>query len=76
MHDFIISKEISTEFTFSCFRVHVDSGFTELEKYITPQFIFKPVKTRKNNLLTVKQRLCSTALASVRVCVEHTIAKA
>ena len=76
VHDFTIFKEVLAEFTFSCFRVHVDSGFTGLEKYIVPQFIFKPIKARKNNPLTTRQRLCNTALASVRVCVEHAIAKA
>lgn len=76
VHDFTIFKEALAEFVFYSFRVHVDSGFTGLEKYITPQFIFKPVKARKNNPLTTSQRLCNTALASVRVCVEHAIAKA
>jgi hypothetical protein len=76
VHDFTIFKEVLAEFDFSCFRVHVDSGFTGLEKYITPQFIFKPVKARKNKPLTTSQRLCNTVLASVRVCVEHAIGKA
>jgi hypothetical protein len=76
VHDFTIFKEVVAEFDFSCFRVHVDSGFTGLENYINPQFIFKPVKARKNNPLTTSQRLCNTALASVRVCVEHAIGKA
>lgn len=76
MHDFTIFKEVFANITLSSFRIHVDSGFTGLEKYVTPRFIFKPVKARKNNPLTKSQHLCNRALASVRVCVEHAIAKA
>ena len=75
-HDFTIFKEALAGFTFSCFRIQVDSGFTGLENYSLSRFIFKPVKASKNNPLTISQRLCNTALASVRVCVAHAIAKA
>lgn len=47
-----------------------------LENYVTPHFLFRPTKARKNHPLTPTQRIYNAALASVRVCVEHTIAKA
>lgn len=76
VHDFTIFKEIFAEFDFSLFRVHVDSGFFGLENCVQPFFIFRPTKARKNNPLTPLQRACNMALASVRVRVEHAIAKA
>jgi hypothetical protein len=76
VHDFAIFKEVLAGFTFSDFRVPVDSGFNGLARYITPRFIFTPLKARKNTPLTTNQRLCNKALASVRVCVEQAIAKA
>jgi hypothetical protein len=75
-HDFTIFKDIFADFDFSLFRVHVDSGFSGLEKHVTPRFLCRPVKARKNNPLTAGQRICNTALASVRVRIEHAIAKA
>ena len=62
-------------FDFSLFRVHVDSGFRGLEQHVTPRFIFRPSKASKNKPLTSSQRLGNTALARVRVRVEHAIAK-
>lgn len=76
VHDFTMFKEIFTGFDFSLFRVHVDSGFSGLEEYVVPLFLFRPAKARKNRPLTPLQRTCNTALASVRVRVEHAIAKA
>ncbi len=76
VHDFTIFKEIFAEFDFSLFRVHVDSGFSGLEKHVTPSFLFRPTKARKNHPLTPVQRICNNALASARVRVEHAIAKA
>lgn len=76
VHDFTIFKEIFAEFDFSLFRVHVDSGFTGIEKQVTPRYVFKPTKASKNKPLTFMQRLGNAALASVRVRVEHAIAKA
>ena len=76
VHDFTIFKEILATFDFSAVRVPVDSGFSGLEKYVTPLFVFRPTKARKNYPLTPTQRACNTALASVRVRVEHAIAKA
>lgn len=76
VHDFAIFKEIFAEFDFSLFRVHVDSGFCGLESHVHPLFLFRPTKARKNNPLTSLQRACNSALASVRVRVEHAIAKA
>lgn len=76
VHDFTIFKEIFAEFDFSLFRVHVDSGFCGLENYVRPLFLFRPTKARKNNPLTSMQRACNTALARVRVRIEHAIAKA
>ncbi len=76
VHDFAIVKEIFTGFDFSLFRLHVDSGFSGLENYVTPCFLFRPTKARKGHPLTVSQRACNTRLASVRVGVEHAIAKA
>lgn len=75
-HDFTMFKDIFTGFDFARFRVHVDSGFSGLEKQGTPLFIFRPTKARKNTPLTALQRACNAALASVRVRVEHAIAKA
>jgi len=76
VHAFTIVKETFTGFDFSLFRLHVDSGFSGLEHYVTPCFLFRPTKARKGHPLTVSQRACNTPLASVRVRVEHTIAKA
>jgi hypothetical protein len=76
VHDFTIFKEVFAEFDFSLFRIHVDSGFSGLEKYVTPSFIFRPKKASRNHPLTALQRLCNQALASARVRVEHAIAKA
>lgn len=76
VHDFTIFKEIFTQFDFSLFRVHVDSGFSGLEKHATPLFIFRPAKASRNHPLTSLQRICNNVLASVRVRVEHAIAKA
>ncbi|RYE20394.1 MAG: hypothetical protein EOP45_11130 [Sphingobacteriaceae bacterium] len=75
-HDFTIFKEIFAGFDFSAFRVHVDSGFVGLEKYVTPDFIFRPYKATKNNPLTDFQRAVNACLAHFRVRVEHAIAKA
>jgi hypothetical protein len=76
VHDFAMFKALFAGVDFSLFRVHVDSGFHGLEKYVTPRFLFRPNKARKNNPLTAGQRRCNQALASVRVRVEHAIAKA
>jgi hypothetical protein len=76
VHDFTLFKDVLAEFDFSSFRIHVDSGFSGLEKQVTPLFLFRPTKARKNNPLTAGQRLSNTVLASVRVRVEHAIAKA
>lgn len=76
LHDFTIFKEIFAEFDFSLFRVHIDSGFSGLEKHVSPSFIFRPTKAYKNHPLTSLQRTCNSALARVRVRVEHAIAKA
>jgi hypothetical protein len=76
VHDFTIFKEVFGEFDFSAFRVHVDSGFSGLEKQVSPRFLFRPTKARKNQPLTPLQKSCNQALASVRVRVEHAIAKA
>jgi len=76
VHDFAMFKDIFAGFDFSLFRVHVDSGFSGLEKQVTPSFLFRPTKARKNYPLTPVQRACNAALASVRVRVEHAIAKA
>lgn len=76
MHDFTIFKDIFAGFDFSLFRVPIDSGFSGLENHVTPLFIFRPTKASKNHPLTSLQRTCNSALASVRVRVEHAIAKA
>lgn len=76
VHDFTFFKDIFAEFDFSAFRVHVDSGFCGLEKYVTPFFLFRPTKARKTKPLTQEQRPSDAALASGRVRVEHGIAKA
>ena len=76
VHDFAMFKDIFAGIDFSLFRVHVDSGFHGLEKYVTPRFLFRPVKAHKNNPLTASQRRCNQVLASARVRVEHAIAKA
>lgn len=76
VHDFTMFKEIFTGFDFSMFRVHVDSGFSGLENHVVPLFLFRPTKAHKSKPLTPLQRACNIALASVRVRVEHAIAKA
>ena len=74
-HDFTIFKDIFAQLTLEKYRIHVDSGFVGLAKFIECKYVFIPFKARKNQPLTALQKVLNQGLASVRAAVEHSIAQ-
>ncbi len=74
-HDFTIFKDIFAHLTLEKYRVHVDSGFVGIAKFIDCKYIFIPFKARKNHPLTAFQKAINQCLAAVRVAVENSIAQ-
>ena len=74
-HDFTIFKDIFTHLTLEKYRIHVDSGFVGIAKFIACKYVFIPFKARKNRPLTTFQKAVNKCLASIRVAVENSIAQ-
>jgi hypothetical protein len=74
-HDFTIFKDVFAHLTLENYRVHVDSGFMGIAKFIDCKYVFIPFKARKNQPLTAFQKAINQHLAAIRVAVENSIAQ-
>ena len=74
-HDFTIFKDVFAHLILEKYRVHVDSGFVGIAKFIACKYVFIPYKARKNQPLTALQKALNQGLAAVRVAVENSIAQ-